>query len=460
MYEAWNLHRAHTPCIQHRPLAKSCMQLWTSARRWRLVAVGLRRLSACADSLDFCRLVGQEEAAVRTRWLGHGFRGSRLRGVTLGVSETITSCKYTSYKHILVECDGHPLRHLIGESGNTPGTASPRRVRVGEPTRRRGLPPWYVALLLAAALAPRAAGADDAFAPLSARNLYPPRVVFIQPAPALPEPRPGWGLELAYATVLVEEDRPGASLLVDLEVARVAAVGSARTPWGGALSVEVPYLRYGGGAFDRVLMAYHDALGFPDGGRPDRPENAFAYEIQRGDQGYSPDPPAGGGLGDVVLGALQPAWASPSGAVRAATRVSLKLPTGSRNQGFGSGRIDGGLGILASWTGRRGGLTVNADALYLGGEADPALRLATRWSFSSLLALALRLGDRWTASAQVHFTASPYGAGFSSLDQDVLLLAAGLRRQVGSRAWASLGFTEDLIVESSPDFALLAGLEW
>lgn len=296
------------------------------------------------------------------------------------------------------------------------------------------------------------------FAPLPVRNLYPPRLLFLQPSPALPDQRTGGRVDLAYATVCAVHERGGASLVTDMEVARVAAVGRWRTPWGGALSLEVPYLWYGGGAFDPVLDAYHDGLGFPDGDRRDRPENAFAYRAKRGRHGYAPRPPAEGGPGDAVVEAVYPLGAS--GPLRSAARLSLKLPTGSARNGFGSGHADGGGGVLASWAGRQAGAGVNVDVLYLGGSPDAALRLQSRWVLSGLVFTGLRLGALGTASAQVHFATSPYGTGLPALDRDVLLLALGVRRQLGSRTWISLGFTEDLIVQASPDFSLVAGLEW
>jgi hypothetical protein len=116
--------------------------------------------------------------------------------------------------------------------------------------------------------------------------------------------------------------------------------------------------------------------------------------------------------------------------------------------------------VLTSWQGRRAGAGANLDVLYLGGSPDAALRLESRWVLSGLAFAGVRLGFLGTAAAQLQFATSPYGTGLPALDRDVLLLALGLRRQVSSGTWISLGFTEDLVVQASPDFSLLAGLEW
>ncbi|MEW6488150.1 MAG: DUF3187 family protein [Thermodesulfobacteriota bacterium] len=308
-------------------------------------------------------------------------------------------------------------------------------------------------LLLAAVPA-----AASEFAPLPVRNLYPPRLLFLQPSPSLPEQRSGGRMDLAYATVCAVHERGDTSLVTDMEVGRVAAVGRWGAPWGGGFSLEVPYLWYGGGAFDPVLDAYHDAFGFPDGDREDRPENAFGYRVTRGRHEYAPRSPAGGGLGDMVLEAVHPLGAP--GPLRSAARLSLKLPTGSARNGFGSGHADGGGGVLASWQGPRAGVGANVDVLYLGGSPDAALRLESHWALSALAFAGVQLGPLGTAAAQLHFATSPYGTGLPALDRDVLLLALGVRRQVGADAWISLGFTEDLVVQASPDFSLFVGVEW
>ncbi|MDW7710980.1 MAG: DUF3187 family protein [Deferrisomatales bacterium] len=312
----------------------------------------------------------------------------------------------------------------------------------------------------AAVLGAVPAAASEAFAPLRARNLNPPHLVFLQPSAERPDPQPGGRVELAYATVFVSEHREGRSALLDMEVGRAALVGAARGPWGSTVCLEVPYLWYGGGAFDRVVNGYHAAFGFADGGRSDRPDNTWAYEVRRGSAAYGPEPPASGGVGDAVVSGVHPLVGALPEGVGSALRWSLKLPTGSHRHGFGSGSADGGLGLLGSWRGRVVGVTGNLDLVYLGGTADPALRLGTPWVLSSLVSAGVRLGWLGTASAQLRFATSPYDTGLRPLDRPVVLLAAGLRRQLSPRVWASLGFTEDLAVESSPDFSLLASVEW
>ncbi len=316
------------------------------------------------------------------------------------------------------------------------------------------------ALVLAVVLAPSRTLGAEAFAPLRVKNLTPPHLVFLQPSAELPVTGSGGSIDFAYGTVFVAEEGEGAQALLDMEVARFALTGALETPWGAILSVEIPFLWFGGGAFDSALHGYHGAFGLPDGGRSKRPENAFSYRVRRGAREYSPDPPASGGLGDVVLGAASPLRSPRSSELQSAVRWSLKLPTGSARDGFGSGSADAGVGLLGFWGGPRAGLTANLDLIYLGGTPDPVLRLGNPWMLSSLVSLGLDLGILGTASAQIRFVTSPYDTGIRPLDRPVLLLGAGLRRQITSRLWASLGFTEDLVVESSPDFSLMGSVEW
>jgi hypothetical protein len=245
-----------------------------------------------------------------------------------------------------------------------------------------------------------------------------------------------------------------------MEVARASLRLAAELPSGLGIWADLSYLWFGGGAFDDLLIDYHDALHLPNGDRPDRPRNTFGYTVSRDGQVYSPDPPAGGGPGDTVIGAVVPIPGFSGSGTEVSWRVTGKLPTGSSADGFGSGRADVGTGIIASWSGERFWLLGNLDGLYFGGTPHPALHMGTHWALSALAEGGLSIDPLGTVSAGLGYLASPYDTGFSSLDRDVLMLRVGFQRPVSKSLLLHVGFTEDLAVESSPDFAVFLGLEW
>lgn len=299
-----------------------------------------------------------------------------------------------------------------------------------------------------------------ALSPLPAMNLNPLHVVLLQPLAQAPGIDTGAAFVLGYATIMTAEDRGVNSALLDMEVARASLRLAAELPVGVGVWADVSYLWYGGGAFDDLLIAYHEATHLPEGSRPDRPRNSFAYTVSRDGQVYSPDPPAGGGLGDTVLGALVPIPRFAGAATEVSWRIMGKLPTGSSAHGFGSGRMDAATGIIASWSGERLWVLGNLDGLYFGGTPHPALPLGTHRALSALLEGGLSIDPLGTFSVGLDYLASPYETGFASLDRDVLMLRVGFQRAVSRSLRIHAGFTEDLALHSSPDFALFLGLEW
>ena len=61
----------------------------------------------------------------------------------------------------------------------------------------------------------------------------------------------------------------------------------------------------------------------------------------------------------------------------------MKLPTGSRRTGFGSGHADASVGLLGASEKGLFRFWGNLDAVYLGGSPDPALPLARHWAVAA-----------------------------------------------------------------------------
>jgi hypothetical protein len=321
--------------------------------------------------------------------------------------------------------------------------------------------PWLTLALLLF-LAGEAVAFD---APVRAPNLAPTRLLFLQPPAEGPETlRRGAlrvGLDAAYATVYVSEGSGSSTALLDMESARAGL----RVAYGlGATSevgVEGSVLWMGGGVFDNALISYHEAVGAPGGGREDAPRNRFAYEVKNGSHTYSPNPHGKPGVGDTVLHWKQGLWAGPGGRAAVSIRGLLKLPTGSPEDGFGSGSADGGLGFLFGARSGIFGFFGNLDGLYIGGTPSSALDLRSHFALTGLAAATARAWNLGRVALQLHYQSTPYRTGVEALDKDVWMLAAGLRRSFcsGTGSWW-FGFTEDIAVQASPDFAVFAGAEW
>ncbi len=306
----------------------------------------------------------------------------------------------------------------------------------------------FLAACLAAPL--RAAGAWE-----PVPNLAPHRLVFLQPVSG-PVPAggvPHWiQLSGGYATVYSAQDGRHGSLLLDMEIARMALRGAVRLGPRTEAGLELPFLWMGGGVFDPALIAYHDLVRLPGGGRERAPRNTRRYRIVTSRGEYAPAAPDGFSPADAAVFARSALSRGPR--VFAEARAAVKLPTGDPARGTGSGHPDASAGVAALLDLGFFDLGASADGIWLGGSPDPALRLDRTWS--AVLTGGVFLPAPWglgRLSARVRFRTSPYDTGLSVLDRDVVMFVGELAGRAGRWTW-SLGFTEDLMVHASPDFSV------
>ncbi len=334
------------------------------------------------------------------------------------------------------------------------GSGGERRTMV----RFAGATLGAAALLAAGSTAVAAAGGGMPCT-LPATNLHPAHLVLPQPGAAWAG-RPGVELRAGYGSVASVDVGPSAGAILDMEVGRVSLEWTGRFGSATALGVAVPWVWLTGGAFDGFLNDYHDALGLPGGDRAHLPENELSYLVVARGRTYDPDPPAGGGVGDVDLAASYTLLPERARGWSALARASVQLPTGDTGDGHGSGSVDLTGGGAVAWRGERVSWSGSLDLVYVGGSAHPALHLDTKVTAQARTDASFRVGRGTWVSGQLTWYASPYDTGIRMLDRDVLMLALGLqgRSRAGTR-WA-LGFTEDLITESSPDIGVFLSVAW
>ncbi len=323
--------------------------------------------------------------------------------------------------------------------------------------RRRAVVLLFLFLFLAWLVAPAEAGAVWEPVP----NLAPHHLVFLQPVsgPVPAGNRPWWvQVSAGYATVYSAEAGAGRSLLLDMEIARLALRGAVRLARGVEAGLEVPFLWMGGGVFDGALIAYHDLVRLPGGGRERAPRNTRRYRIVTARGEYAPAPPDGFTPADAVVFARYALSRQPR--LLAEARAAMKLPTGNPGRGTGSGHADASAGAAGLFDLGFFDLAASAEAVWLGGSPDAALRLERNWS--AALTGGVFFPAPWglgRLSARVRYRTSPYGTGLSILDRDVVMFVGELEGRAGRWTW-SLGFTEDLVVHASPDFSVFLRVGW
>jgi len=199
-----------------------------------------------------------------------------------------------------------------------------------------------------------AAGSDDGAifraGPIPYRSMMPLSLVFTHPLPdgasVLSSGEVRAGARLDYSSIFISDVDGDETIFVDGEFSRTAL--AMRFGLGGRteINVELPFLRYTSGFMDHFIEDFHTLFGTRQGKRDDFPSNEFGAEYATGDGVFFSADEDGIHLADVPVtlkvNVLDPAKDS----LGLALRCLLELPTGNEHSGFGSGKLDGGAGVI------------------------------------------------------------------------------------------------------------------
>jgi hypothetical protein len=225
-----------------------------------------------------------------------------------------------------------------------------------------------------------------------------------------------------------------------------------------SVGVELPGQRVAGGVLDRVIDAWHDFFGLPDGARGERPVGAVLLRVARdGAEPFEFDRP-GRGPGDVRVSVARSVGQERQWLIRA----EAKLPTGRESILAGSGSTDATLML----THRREGVFVARPAAWYWGVG------ITRTGQAALLpqprrsgVVAGTLGGGWALRERIGIKAQ-FDLHSAVYDTSLAHGRAGVQMTIGgwwqfaSRALFDFGVSEDLTVNTSPDLLLHTQLRW
>lgn len=226
------------------------------------------------------------------------------------------------------------------------------------------------------------------------------------------------------------------------------------------LGIEVPWMAHGGGFLDRSINVWHDALGLPDGIRPDLPTNDLRYEYARdGRQPIKVDDTTSG-LGDVRTSGALRLGAPGSGEVTLAMTADIKWPTGDAGRLTGSGGTDiaAGLRLAKPPTPRSSGLaqlgwSAQAGITWPGGADEPLPPPAGQiYYYDAALAWAATQSLDLVLQAQGHSGA--WQSDLKMLGTRALQLGGGALWHVAGGYSLRLGLFEDIRTDTTPDVTI------
>jgi hypothetical protein len=311
---------------------------------------------------------------------------------------------------------------------------------------------FFIAIFLSIFLfAPKTTLADHpSHGPFSLRSQNPLYLLFLTPRPERARVLPKGQLRLAargpYSNIFERESSFDTGVAVDLDMELFRP--SFLMEWGflpaWEFGFELPFLHFDGGFLDAFIQDFHSAFGFPNAGRESVPNGRFNYSVSQGGNTLYSTGTQTFGLSDIVLH-VKREFLQESAAVPAlAGTLYLKIPTGKKGQGLGSGAPDIGFNLSLEKNYKRlhsyanlGGVLMGATDIGLEDFLNPAL-----WTWMvalELTAWANHLG----VIAQLQGDGSLFDkTGVQSLDQGNFMLTIGLAGQEGSWGWKA-AFAED-----------------
>ncbi|MCY3729789.1 MAG: DUF3187 family protein [Rhodospirillaceae bacterium] len=311
-----------------------------------------------------------------------------------------------------------------------------------------------LAVLIAGVIAAETSVAQETV-PLRTRNLSPPIAIF-----GLPAWEVGLGDrrgEFAVATEIANHNQLAhkgeEELVFDGETWRTTFSYRRRVGRRWSIGVELPLYRHSGGFIDDFIDAWHSFFGMPDGNRNLRAEDQLRYLYS--DRGSTPflltEPRSG--VGDMQI-SVGRALGGPGGWL---VRAVVKRPTGDAGRLTGSGGADVSISAFKQHPGRFAGDPAGiywGAGLLLMGEPDVfAARHEDRVLFGTF-------GGGWRPlprlglKAQLDFHSRFYDSSLDEMGKDSIQVSVGGWLAFGERRRLSLAVSEDLIVDSAPDFSV------
>lgn len=311
--------------------------------------------------------------------------------------------------------------------------------------------------LLFGLLGPGTASAQAAD-PFRVRNLNPPVAVFGLPTwDPLPE-APAFGATAELANHYRLSQRGNERLILDGETLRLTL--SYERPVGErwSVSAELPAYRLSGGRLDDIVDGWHSFFGPPDGGRNNRPENAFLFELAAGAGPALRLDGGGSGIGDLKLSVAR-RLGGPDGFV---LRAAVELPTGDESILAGNGSTDWSLTLLdtrsRSWRGRDTGYYWGVGVLGLG-DVDRIPFTAEDNGVVALLGGGLAIRARLGLKAQIDVHSPLYDSPLEEIGQTAVQATLGGWWTL-PRGVLDFAVVEDLHVSTVPDVVLHMTLRW
>jgi hypothetical protein len=287
--------------------------------------------------------------------------------------------------------------------------------------------------------------------PLQVKNQFPLFINVSAPYMETASIENSFSASLSHSSIYLVRESSEWSIGLDMEITELDLRFKKNIQDFIELGIDIPLVSFNSGFMDGFINSYHDAFGFPDYGRSNRPENKFLYEVRRkgvliikGESGRI-------GIGDIRFTFKKPIL---KGDPAISIKGDIELPTGDAREGYGSGSIDAGIAALIEKKLSEKFKTYCNLGVVFPGDLKGYEKVELREFIYGGTGVEAALWKNLSLLGQVFVQGSPFPkTGISSVERIAVLLSLGGRYYSGKNSF-EFSFTEDPNTSGAPDFTL------
>jgi uncharacterized protein DUF3187 len=210
------------------------------------------------------------------------------------------------------------------------------------------------------------------------------------------------------------------------------------------VGVALPIIYTYGGILDHFILGVERLL-TPGRERPLRKNQdagAFTYQVSRGDRVFIQGQDNALGIGDIVLQAKAQLLHEQAWLPAVSLRAAVKFPSGDADRAFGSGEVDGSVGVLLQKTLWRFTFYVNADVTFPG-QAFDDVDVSLHPFFLGLFAIEFRVSRPVSLVLQLRGDTRPFHDTIPILDKRIIEMHLGVNWEISRHLVLQAGVAED-----------------
>ena len=249
-----------------------------------------------------------------------------------------------------------------------------------------------------------------------------------------------------YFAVYANNYSDEGSLIIDME----GAVLDLRLEYGlsnsAGITISIPFVSFQSGVMDNALGSFHDAFGFSNYGRANRPDDEFMYYIKTNGKKWF-DAPLGGIHALDAAFSIKKKFFDKDG-FKSSVIYKLTMPFGNEDNGLGSGGFGHGFFLPISYQTPLWAISLSPGSVIPQSpdftDLDPFYSFSAHFSYMLSKNFSLQTGLIYYSTPFADSLPHPF-------DRDSVEWMLGMKYRLQNSMLIEAGFKED-ITRAAPDF--------